>query len=53
MILSQITDSVTISCTKDGVTFSGSGDLGSGKVTLKQTNSIDKEDDSVSRGTHG
>jgi proliferating cell nuclear antigen len=46
--LSQITDSVSISCTKGGVTFSGSGDLGSGKVTLKQTNSIDKEADSVS-----
>ncbi|XP_028399755.1 proliferating cell nuclear antigen-like [Dendronephthya gigantea] len=50
--LSQIGDSVTITCTKEGVTFSCSGDLGSGKINLKQNSSIDNEDDQVSIELH-
>ena len=46
--LSQIGDSVTIACTKNGVTFSTSGDIGSGKVNLRQNSSIDDEDSQVS-----
>lgn len=33
--LSQIGDSVTIACTKDGVRFSASGDLGTGESLIK------------------
>ena len=32
--LSQIGDSVTIACTKDGVRFSASGDLGTGECSF-------------------
>ena len=46
--LSQIGDSVTIACTKNGVTFSTSGDIGNGKVNLRQNSSIDDEDSQVS-----
>lgn len=46
--LSQIADSITISCTKDGVRFSAQGDLGSGKVTVHQTASQDKLEETVS-----
>ena len=45
--LSQISDSITISCTKSGVTFSAQGDLGSGKVTLHQTACQDKPEEMV------
>ncbi|XP_067139045.1 proliferating cell nuclear antigen-like [Centruroides vittatus] len=45
--LSQIGDSVTISCTKDGVKFSASGDLGSGNIKLSQTANVDKEEEAV------
>ena len=45
--MSQISDSIAISCTKDGVSFASSGDLGSGRVTLKQNTSVDKEDEQV------
>jgi len=34
--------SVTIACTKEGIKFSASGELGNGSVTLKQTANIDK-----------
>lgn len=46
--LAQISDSITISCTKVGVTFMAQGDLGSGKVTLHQTSSQDKPEETVS-----
>ena len=36
-----------ISCTKEGVKFSVSGDLGQGNITLRQTNSVDKEEEAV------
>lgn len=39
--LSQISESVVISCAKDGVRFAASGDLGSGNVKLFQTASQD------------
>ena len=45
--LSNFGDSVNISCTKDGVSFSASGDLGSGRITLRQNYSVDKEDEQV------
>lgn len=45
--LSQIGDSVVISCTKEGVKFSASGDLGTGNVKLAQTSSTDKEEEAV------
>lgn len=46
--LSQIGDAVMISCTKDGVKFSASGELGTGNVKLSQTSNVDKEDEAVS-----
>ncbi|KFM77180.1 Proliferating cell nuclear antigen, partial [Stegodyphus mimosarum] len=45
--LSQIGDSVSIACTKDGVRFSASGDLGTGNIKLSQTANIDKEEEAV------
>jgi len=38
----RMAPSVTISCTKEGIKFSASGELGNGSVTLKQTANIDK-----------
>lgn len=46
--LSQIGDAVMISCAKDGVKFSASGELGTGNIKLSQTSSVDKEDEAVS-----
>ncbi|CAH3151835.1 unnamed protein product [Porites evermanni] len=46
--LTQIGDSVKINCTKEGVKFSASGDLGVGNILLKQSASVDKEEDQVS-----
>ena len=45
--LTQIGDSVKIKCTKEGVKFSASGDLGDGNILLKQSASVDKEEDQV------
>ena len=45
--LSNFGESITISCTKDGVQFSGSGDIGSAKITLRQNAAVDKENDQV------
>ena len=45
--LTQIGDSVTINCTKEGVRFSAKGDLGEGKVTLSQNSTVDVDDDQV------
>ncbi|XP_077867740.1 proliferating cell nuclear antigen-like, partial [Saccoglossus kowalevskii] len=46
--LSQIGESVIISCNKEGVQFSASGDLGTGNITLRQNTSVDKEEEHVS-----
>ena len=45
--LTQIGDSVKINCTKDGVKFSASGDLGDGNILLRQSSSVDKEEEQV------
>lgn len=50
--MSQISDSIAVSCTKDGVSFASTGDLGSGRVTLKQNTSVDKEDEQVTVELH-
>ncbi|XP_071952777.1 proliferating cell nuclear antigen-like [Antedon mediterranea] len=42
--LSQIGDTVTVECGKEGVTFTADGDLGSGTINLVQDASIDKEE---------
>lgn len=46
--LSQVGDAVMISCAKDGVKFSASGELGTGNVKMSQTTVMDKEEDAVS-----
>lgn len=45
--LSQFGESVTIGCTKEGVQFSASGDIGSANIKLAQTANIDKEEEAV------
>jgi len=45
--LSQLGDSVVICCTKEGVKFSASGELGTGNIKLSQNASSDKEDEAV------
>ncbi|KAH0623043.1 hypothetical protein JD844_030947 [Phrynosoma platyrhinos] len=45
--LSHIGDAVVISCAKDGVKFSATGELGSGNVKLSQTSDVDKEEEAV------
>jgi proliferating cell nuclear antigen len=37
----------TIACTKEGVRFSSSGDLGTGNILLKHNPAVDKEDEAV------
>jgi len=49
--LSQFSDSLMISCTKDGVEFSASGDVGRAKITVRQNASVDKEDEQVGPGS--
>ena len=44
--LSQFGDTVTIACTKDGIRFSCSGDTGTGSITLRNSSSIDSNEDS-------
>jgi len=46
--LSQLGDSVVIACTKEGVKFSASGELGTGNIKLSQNASTDKEEEQVS-----
>lgn len=46
--MSQFGDSTLIACTKEGVQFSASGDLGTGKVSLRQNTTADKPEDEVS-----
>ena len=43
--LSQFGDTVTIACTKDGVRFSCNGDSGSGSITLRNSSSVDSNED--------
>ncbi|CAD7702030.1 unnamed protein product [Ostreobium quekettii] len=43
--LSSIGDTVTVSVTKDGITFSTSGDVGTAHITCKQNTSMEKEAD--------
>lgn len=45
--LSLIGDSIVIDCDKEGVSFSASGDLGTGNVKLAQTASVDRADEAV------
>lgn len=45
--LSQLGDSVVIACTKEGVKFSASGELGTGNIKLCQSASTDKEEEAV------
>jgi len=45
--LSQLGDSVVIACTKEGVKFSASGELGTGNIKLSQNANTDKEEDAV------
>lgn len=45
--LTVLGDTCTISCTKEGVRFSSSGDLGTGNILLKHNPAVDKEDDAV------
>ena len=46
--LSQLGETLEIACTKNGVEFRTEGDIGTGKVHLKQTTNADKEEDNVS-----
>ena len=46
--MSQFGESVVISCTKEGVKFSASGDIGVGNIKLAQTANVDKEEEAVS-----
>ncbi|KAI8334982.1 proliferating cell nuclear antigen [Chlamydoabsidia padenii] len=45
--LQQISDSVNIECTKEGIKFSCEGEVGKGGITLKAGGSVDSEDDST------
>ncbi|XP_014674296.1 PREDICTED: proliferating cell nuclear antigen-like [Priapulus caudatus] len=45
--MSQIGESVTICCTKDGIRFSASGDLGTGNIKIAQSANVDKEEEAV------
>ena len=45
--LSQFGDSTLIACTKEGVQFSASGDLGTAKVSLRQNTTADKPEEEV------
>ena len=40
-------DTLTISCTKEGVKFHVNGDLGTGNVLIRQNNTADKDEDKV------
>jgi len=45
--LSQFGESVVISCTKEGVQFSATGDIGVGNIKLAQTADVEKEEKAV------
>ncbi len=42
--LNQFGESITISCSKAGVKFSSTGDIGTGNVKVAQSSSIDAKD---------
>jgi len=45
--LAVLGDTCTISVSKEGICFSASGDLGTGKIMLKHNSAVDKEEESV------
>lgn len=45
--LSNIGESVQITVTKGGVTFSAKGDIGNAKINLTQGGNVDKEEESI------
>lgn len=45
--LAQFSESMVICCTKEGVQFSASGDVGTANIKLAQTTSVDKEEEAV------
>ncbi|XP_030388507.1 proliferating cell nuclear antigen [Scaptodrosophila lebanonensis] len=45
--LAQFSESVVICCTKEGVKFSASGDVGTANIKLAQTGNVDKEEEAV------
>eukprot|EP00605_Chrysophyceae_sp_TOSAG23-4_P001707 GSChrysophyteH1.ASY1.ANO1.1876.1 assembled CDS len=45
--LAVLGDTCKISVTKEGICFSGEGDLGTGKIMLKHNSAVDKEEDQV------
>jgi proliferating cell nuclear antigen len=42
--LSQFGESITIACSKAGVKFSSTGDIGTGNVKVAQATSVDSKD---------
>ncbi|KAF2217879.1 hypothetical protein CERZMDRAFT_108495 [Cercospora zeae-maydis SCOH1-5] len=45
--LSALSESVSIECTKDGVSFKCNGDIGNGSVTLRSHTNVDKPDQNI------
>ncbi|CAO3667595.1 unnamed protein product [Rhizopus stolonifer] len=45
--LSTLSDSITITCTKEGIKFSADGEIARGSVTVKASSSVDDEDEST------
>lgn len=45
--LLSLGDTVFIACTKEGIRFSVSGDIGNGNVTLRPSATVDKSDDNA------
>lgn len=45
--LGVLGDTCAIACTKEGVRFSASGDLGTGKILLKANSNVEKPDEAV------
>ena len=45
--LTAIGDTVQLSCSKDGLTFSVSGDLGTGNITCRQSSSDEQDDATI------
>ncbi|CAK4030800.1 Proliferating cell nuclear antigen [Lecanosticta acicola] len=45
--LSALSESVSIECTKDGVSFKCTGDIGNGSVTLRSHTNVDKPDQNI------
>ena len=40
-------DTVTISCSKDSVKFTVTGDMGTGNITCRKNTNVDKKEDSI------